>query len=203
MKLHYSPSSPFVRKVLVCAHERGLADRIELTSHATMANGELRADNPLEKVPALVLDDGTALYDSLVIAAFLAGLGEGPELIPEDAVARIAVLRRHALANGVMDAAVARVTETRRPEDKIWPGFLDRQKGKIARAVDALESEAGVMGDTVDLSTISAACALGYVDFRMGDLDWRDGHPGLATWYDAFARRPSMVGTRPRNPPAS
>lgn len=203
MKLHYSPSSPFVRKALVCAHERGLADRIELTSPATMFNGELRADNPLEKVPTLVLDDGTALYDSFVIAAHFADLGAGPELIPEHGAGRVAVLRRHALANGMMDAAVACVMETRRPEGKIWPDFPERQKGKIARGADALESQAEAMGDTVDLSTISAACALGYVDFRMGDLDWRVGRPGLTAWYAAFSRRPSMIATEPRDPPAS
>ena len=197
MKLHNSPTSPFVRKVLIAAHERGLADQIELTGPQTMENGELRADNPLEKVPALVLDDGTALYDSLVIVSYLDGLGSGPQLIPGDHAARTTVLRRHALADGIMEAGVASVMETRRPDDKIWSDAINRQRGKIQRAIDALEGEIEAMGDVVDLSTISTGAALGYVDFRLGDLGWRDGHPKLAAWYEAFAKRPSMVGTTP------
>jgi glutathione S-transferase len=197
MKLHNSPTSPFVRKVLIAAHERGLADQIELTGPQTMENGELRAYNPLEKVPALVLDDGTALYDSLVIVSYLDGLGSGPQLIPGDHAARTTVLRRHALADGIMEAGVASVMETRRPDDKIWSDAINRQRGKIQRAIDALEGEIEAMGDAVDLSTISTGAALGYVDFRLGDLGWRDGHPKLAAWYEAFAKRPSMVGTTP------
>ncbi len=197
MKLHNSPTSPFVRKVLIAAHERGLADQIELTGPQTMENGELRAENPLEKVPALVLDDGTALYDSLVIVSYLDGLGSGPQLIPGDHAARTTVLRRHALADGIMEAGVASVMETRRPDDKIWSDAINRQRGKIQRAIDALEGEIEAMGDAVDLSTISTGAALGYVDFRLGDLGWRDGHPKLAAWYEPFAKRPSMVGTTP------
>lgn len=197
MKLHFSPTSPFVRKVMVAAHEKGLADRIELTSPETMNTGELRADNPLEKVPCLVDDDGRALYDSHVIVDYLDAIGSGPVLTPSEPKARIAVLLRHALADGLMDAAVAGVGEMRRPENLKWADNLERQRGKVTRALDALESEAGSMGDTLDLGTLSVGCALGYVDFRYGDLNWREGRPKLAAWYEAFARRPSMVKTAP------
>lgn len=197
MKLHYSPTSPFVRKVLVAAHEKGLADRIELTSVDTMANGELRKDNPLEKVPCLVVDDGRAIYDSHVIVDYLDSIAKGPALTPSEPKARIAVLLRHALADGLMDAAVAGIGEQRRPEALRWDDSLERQKGKMARALDALEAQAGSLGDGIDLATISIGCALGYTDFRYGAMDWRKGRPKLAAWYERFAKRPSMTGTMP------
>jgi len=200
MKLHFSPTSPFVRKVMVAAHEKGLADRIELTSPETMTTGELRADNPLEKVPCLVDDDGRALYDSHVIVDYLDSIGSGPALTPAEPRARVAVLLRHALADGLMDSAVAGVGEMRRPEGLMWPDNLKRQKGKVTRALDAMEAQADGMGDTLDLGTLSVGCALGYVDFRYGDLKWREGRPKLAAWYEAFAKRPSMAKTAP--PPA-
>ena len=194
MKLHYSPTSPFVRKVLVVAHERGMAECIELTS----TSGELLSDNPLEKVPALALDDGRTLFDSFVIVEWLNSQGAGPNLIPADAEKRTNVLRRHALADGIMEAAVSSVMERRRPEDKQWDGFLKRQRGKIERAIATLDS--GTMGETVDLSTISVGVALGYVEFRLAGLDWRSGHGPLADWFDTFSRRPSMASTAPQDP---
>lgn len=200
MKLHFSPTSPFVRKVMVAAHEKGLADRIDLTSPETMTTGELRADNPLEKVPCLVDDEGRALYDSHVIVDYLDSIGSGPVLTPTEPKARVAVLLRHALADGLMDSAVAGVGEMRRPEGLLWSDNLKRQKGKIERALDALEGQADAMGDTLDLGTLSVGCALGYIDFRYGDMNWRNGRPRLAAWYEAFAKRPSMARTAP--PPA-
>ena len=200
MKLHYSPTSPFVRKVLVAAHEKGLADRIDLTSPETMTTGELRADNPLEKVPCLIDDDGRALYDSHVIVDYLDSIGSGPVLTPAEPKARVAVLLRHALADGLMDSAVAGVGEMRRPEGLLWSDNLKRQKGKIERALDALETQAQAMGETLDLGTLSVGCALGYVDFRYGDMNWRETRPRLAAWYEAFSRRPSMVKTAPPQP---
>jgi glutathione S-transferase len=194
MKLHYSQTSPFVRKVMIAAHEKGLADRIEFVS------GDLTDDNPLEKVPALVTDKGEALYDSLVICDHLDSQGGGPELIPGDPVKRSTVLRRHALADGIMEAALACVMETRRPDDKQWADLVTRQRGKISRALDVLEAEAKALGDTVDLSTISVGAALGYVDVRLGDLNWRDGRSKHAKWYESFANRPSMAGTAPADP---
>ncbi len=197
MKLHYAQTSPFVRKVMIAAHEKDLADKIELVETNAAVSEELIADNPLQKVPALVTDQGQALYDSLVICDHLDAQAGGPELIPADPAQRSAVLCRHALADGMMEAALACVMETRRPEDKQWRGQIERQQGKVSRGLDALEAEADTFGDTIDVSTIATGTALGYIDFRLGDMNWRDGRPKLTAWYEAFANRPSMAGTRP------
>ncbi len=199
MKLYFSATSPFVRKVMVAAHERGVADRIDLADPQAAA-GSLRADNPLEKVPTLVLDDGRRLFDSFVIVEWLDSCGSGPNLIPAGARERSEVLRRHALADGIMEAAVLSVMERRRPAEKQWDGFLAHQRGKIERAVAGLDREAGALAGTVDLSTIAVGAALGYVTFRLADLDWKTGHGGLADWHAAFSLRPSMTATEPRDP---
>ena len=192
MKLHFSATSPFVRKVMICAHEKGIADAIEIAPE-----GDITATNPLSKVPALVTDDGAALFDSLVICHYLDNIDGNPTLIPADAKLCTGVLCRHALADGIMEAAVASVVETRRPADKQWTEFLDKQRGKIDRAIDVLEAQADGFGDTVDLGTIAAAAALGYLDFRMGDIGWRRTHPRLARWHEEFSTRSSMQKTAP------
>ena len=193
MKLNFSKTSPFVRKVMVCAHEKGLADNIELIDELE----DLSATNPLSKVPALITDDGKAIYDSLVICFYLDGLSPAPVLIPADTNARVAVLTSHALSNGVMDAAVATVMEVRRPEDKQWDDFKASQCGKIERALDGLENDVSGYADTVDLSTISVGAMLGYLDLRMAELGWRKRCAGLAEWYEGFSARPSMQATDP------
>jgi len=198
MKLFYSPTSPFARKALVAAHERGIADQVELEQVTLQGHPDLKTSNPLEKVPALVLDDGTAIYDSIVIVSHFDGLGSGPRLIPDDQAQRTAILLRHALADGIMEAAVAAVTETRRPEDKIWSDFLEKQKSKITRGLDALDGETAAMGEAVDVANLSVVCALDYVDFRLGDMGWRAGRDALAAWHESFGGRPSLIGTRPQ-----
>lgn len=200
MKLYFSATSPFVRKVMVAAHERGVAHRIELTGPQAAAPGSLRSDNPLEKVPTLVLDDGRRLFDSFVIVEWLNSCGSGPNLIPADARERSDVLRRHALADGIMEAAVSSVMERRRPEERQWDGFLAHQRGKIERAIASLDREADAFAGTVDLSTIAAGAALGYVGFRLADLDWKTGHGALVRWFAEFSQRPSMISTEPRDP---
>ena len=192
MKLHFSQTSPFVRKVMICAHEKGIADQLELIEGGAVAD-----TNPLAKVPALIADDGEAIFDSLVICDYLDALGSGPALIPADRTARNLVLRRHALADGVMEAAVASVTEARRPEDKRWDQALAKQHSKIELALVVLERQAANFGDSVDLGTISVGAALGYLDLRMPDLGWRESHPKLAAWYQAFATSASMQQTKP------
>ncbi|MEM7124166.1 MAG: glutathione S-transferase N-terminal domain-containing protein [Pseudomonadota bacterium] len=198
MKLYFSQTSPFVRKVVIAAQEKGLAGEVAYVDAADMDG--LAGDNPLEKVPALVTDDGQALYDSMVICDYLDSRGSGPELIPADPTARSTVLCRHALADGIMEAGLASVMEGRRPEDKQWSDWTTRQEGKITRALDRLESEAAELGEAVDLSTIAVGAALGYVDFRLGHLNWRDSRPNLAAWFEAFSKRPSMAGTVPSDP---
>ena len=193
MQLIFSKTSPFVRKVMVCAHEKGLADRIELIDE----NANLSATNPLSKVPALITDDALAIYDSLVICVYLDDLSDTPVLIPTEKCARMDVLISHALSNGVMDAAVAGVMESRRPENKQWEDFKAKQLGKIERALGVFEKQCTDIAEVIDLSTISLGAMLGYLDLRMTDLDWRARCPSLARWYQEFSKRPSMLATDP------
>ncbi len=198
MKLRYSPTSPYVRKVLVAAIETGLDKRIELvtTSTSDPASGLIN-DNPLGKVPALQLDDGSSLYDSPVICEYLDSLHSGPKLIPASGPQRWTVLRRQALADGFMDAAVLRRSEFVRPEGEKSPAFLALQRQKMVSAADALEKEAASLGTAIDIGVIGIACALGYADLRHAADEWRKGRPALAKWYEGFAKRPSMQRTAP------
>ena len=201
MKLYHSPASPFVRKALVAAHELGLAERIEIVGVAmTPVSGvdALNAENPLGKIPALVLEDGTTLYDSPVICEYLDTRHDGPRLFPSAGPERWTALRRQALADGLLDAAILCRYETfLRPAERQWADWIDGQRGKFRRALDALEGEAESFGDTVDIGTVATACAADYLDFRSLDDGWRDGRPRLATWLEGFAERPSMRATRP------
>ena len=160
MKLRYSPTSPYVRKVAVAAIEAGLDGRIErIETDVWDPATDIAEDNPLGKVPALVTDEGTVLCDSPTICDYLDSLHDGPRLVPAEGPGRWQVLNLHALASGIMDAAVARVVEVRaRPEALRFDGWLQRQTLKIARALDALEGRAAAgsldvvsIGDTGSL----------------------------------------------------
>ena len=199
MKLYYNSASPYVRKVRVLALETGLMGDIELakvTITPTDPDANLCSDNPIGKIPALVRDDGGALYDSRVICEYLDDLHSGARMFPENGEARWTAVRRQALADGILDAAVGTRYETfLRPQALRWPDWVDGQMGKVRRSLDVLETEA--LADTVDIGTISVACALGYLDFRYPDEGWRDSRPKLAVWYETFAARPSMAETGP------
>lgn len=197
MKLYMIPTSPYVRKARVVAIESGMADRVENIETPLQGDGlELHDANPIGKVPTLVLDDGTVLYDSPVICEYLDTLGEGG-LIPASGPERWTALRRQGTADGILDCAVARRYESQRPEELKWEPFDTRQKTKIARALDALEAEAaaGTLGGAVTVGHIAIACALSYLDLRFAADDWRAGRPKLAAFYAAFRKRPSMVAT--------
>lgn len=203
MKLRYSPASPYVRKCLVLAHEAGLAGRVELvpTVTADPASG-LAHDNPLGKIPALATDDGQILFDSPVICEYLDSLKGGGTFLPPAGPARWTTLRRQALADGILDASLLRRYESLRPADEQSPGWHDKQKSVVARALDALEAEAERLGDPAgptDIGRIAIACALGYLDFRFAADAWREGRPKLSRWYEGFARRPSMAATVPKD----
>lgn len=211
MKLRYSQTSPYVRKVVVCAAEMGLGERIERTPSGPQNADELRQDNPLGKVPALVTDAGEALYDSPVICEYLDSLHDGEALFPAAGEARWRALRLQALGDGVLDAALLIVMEGRRPEEsERSPGFIEFQKRKIGDALDALEGDVGELGGgelgggdpgaAFDIGAITVGCALGYLDFRLGDDGWRTGRPGLAAWYEEIAKRSSMVASVPSDP---
>ncbi len=199
LKLRFAPTSPYVRKAMVLAHETGQIEDLELVPTDVWSAGtDIQADNPLGKVPALVTPDGT-LCDSPLVCEYLDSRHGGRRLIPESGPARWRVLRIAALADGVLDAAVGTVIETlRRPPEKVWQGNVERQAGKIAAALDALEAEAAAFEEPFDLGQITVACALGYLDFRLAELDWRSGRPTLAAWYETAAKRPSMTATEPR-----
>lgn len=196
MQLIYSPTSPFVRKVLICAHELGLNTRLtRLPADPWKQPPELLALNPLSKVPALLTDDGQALYDSPVICEYLDSLAGGV-LYPAGA-ARWTALRLQALADGMLDAAVLRRMESQRPAAQQSADWLELQRQAVARGVDAFEAEAAWLDGPLDIGQIAAACALGYLDFRFAHEDWRAAHPRLATWHAGFSQRPAYALTTP------
>jgi glutathione S-transferase len=201
MRLDYSATSPYVRKVTVTACETGLDARIErVATNAWDPDAAFLALNPLSKVPTLLMDDGHPLYDSPVICEYLDSLHEGRKLFPPAGPERWAALRQQALADGIMDAGVAAVVErTRRPESFRWPAFIDQELAVIGRALDVFEEEALSFEDAITIGQIAAGCALGYLDFRFSHFDWRDGRPALATWFQGFSARPSMASTTPRD----
>jgi glutathione S-transferase len=201
MQLHHNAASPFVRKVMAVAIETGLADRIEPVKRLpspVAPVAELNADNPLGKIPCLVTDDGIALYDSRVICEYLDSLHDGQKMFPGAGAARWTALRRQALADGVMEAGVLTRYETfLRPQAARWDDWIENQKQKFRRGLDALEREAARL-DVVDIGTLAIACALGYLDFRFADEGWRAGRPQLAAWLEQFAKRPSIATTGPQ-----
>lgn len=200
MKLYYSQKSPFVRKALVVASEAGIADKLELVDYSTTTpvNPDTSNANPLRKIPALELDDGTILFDSPVVCEYLdTELGNG-SLFPRELPARWIALRFQALADGLMDAAVLmRYEIILRPENLRWDDWVTGQAIKIDGALADMESHAASFGERVDIGTISVACAVAYMDFRFKDKDWRTTCPKLAAWYDTFGKRPSMQATQP------
>ncbi len=201
MKLRYSPTSPYVRKVSVVAIETGLDARIEhIPTDVRAPNGELYRDNPLGKVPALITEGGELLYDSPVICEYLDSLHDGLKLFPPPGGPRWTALRRQALADGVMDAGVLVRMETLRPEDEKSASWISRQQDKATRGLDALEDEARALGSACTIGHIAIGCALGFLDFRLPELDWRQGRPELARWNERFSTRASMTATVPRDP---
>jgi len=202
MKLYSSPASPFVRKVVIAISELGLGSRIQeqpASVSPVTPNEEVARDNPLTKIPTLVLDDGSALFDSAVICEYLDHLSGTPRLFPPPGPARWTVLRRQALADGLMDAAVLlRYEQALRPEALRWPEWMEGQKLKMSRALDAMEAEANSLGAGFDIGHISFACALGYLDLRYDHLQWRNGRPALAAWFAGVSERPSLVASMPK-----
>ncbi|MEI9982319.1 MAG: glutathione S-transferase N-terminal domain-containing protein [Aliidongia sp.] len=201
MKLLYSQTSPFVRKVMVLAHETGLVDRLELVPvnvAPVTPNDLVAAENPLVKVPTLVPDDGESLFDSAVIVEYLDSLHGGTPLVPRAGAARWSALQRQAAADGLLDAAVlVRYELVLRPEEKRWPDWIGGQMRKIRGTLDSFEADAATLGRETTIGEIAVACALAYLDFRYPEENWRAGRPGLAAFYARFADRPSMQATLP------
>lgn len=199
MKLRFSATSPYVRKVMATAYETGLESRIERVPAAVWApDTDIAKHNPLGKVPALITSEGEVLYDSPVICEYLDSLHKGPKLFPAAGTARWKTLKLQALADGILDAAILRRLEGQRPPAQRSQAWLARQTASVKRGMDALETEAARWGDALTIGQIAAGCACGYLDFRFGQEDWRPGRPRLAAWYQHFAERPSMQATAPR-----
>ena len=202
MKLHWSPRSPFVRKVMVVVHELGLADRVtcvRTVAATTKPHADLMQDNPLSKIPTLVLDDGTVIYDSPVICEYFDTLGEledAPKLFPADPKARLIALRRQALGDGFLDMLVLLRDERMRTH----PSDVHKASATVRKAavLNSLDREADSLAATpFGIGHVAIGCALSYLDFRYADEDWRKGHPRIASWHAAFAARPSVRATEP------
>lgn len=210
LTLRSSPASPFVRKIRIAANLLGLEHEIAVEIADTMDPADsVRQQNPLGKIPALVLEDGMVLFDSRVILEYLDHRAGGGRIIPKDADARFAALRLQALADGLMDASILLVYEGRwRPAERHEPKWIDLQAGKVARALAALEAGMapgtpmpGIGYDGLDapptIGQIALACALGYRDFRFAGT-WRSDHPRLVAWLDNFAAQvPAFAATKP------
>lgn len=197
LKLRSSPPSPFGRKVKMSAIVLGLMERIEIVATDTTAPDDaIRALNPLGKIPTLELEDGSTLFDSRVIVEYLDMLAGGERLIPAQFEARFAALRGQSLADGIMDAAILQIYETRfRDEGERSARWVENQAGKVARALEALEAGPPPADPRID--AIATACALGYLDLRFGD-GWRTAHPRLTDWHAAFcAAVPAYDKTAP------
>ncbi|MBF9033271.1 glutathione S-transferase [Rhodobacterales bacterium HKCCE2091] len=199
MKLHWSPRSPFVRKVMIVLHEKGLVDRVELVRSvvvlAAPANPDVLVDNPLGKIPALVPDEGPALFDSRVICEYLDGIAPEPAMIPADFDGRIRCLRWQALADGLTDILVLWRNEVA-GGDYANPKICGSYETKALATVARLDAEVPDLAATpFGLGHAAAVCALGQLDFRYGGSGWREAHPALARWYDEMGSRPSVAAT--------
>jgi glutathione S-transferase len=199
MILRFSPSSPFVRKVRIAASLLGFDSEVKLERADTMdPNDAVRKINPLGKIPVLVLEDGSAIYDSRVILDYLDERAGGGKIVPRDAKRRLEALRLQALCDGILDASILIIYEGRyRKPEAHEPKWLELQAGKISRALAVLEAESPTLDPMPHVGQIALACALGYRDFRFGG-DWRSGHPRLVGWLERFAAQiPAFAATNP------
>lgn len=202
MKLLFAPTSPFVRKVMVCAHLTGLVDKIQLlasAAHPVVRDPRIAAHNPLAKVPTLILEDGQALYDSRVICEYLDHRAGTQEIFPAAGADRWTALGRQALGDGVLDAALlARYELTARPAELMWPTWREALLTKVSAGLASIDSIASDLAlDRPTIGEITIGCALGYLDFRFPELNWRAQSASAARWNEAFQRLPAMQATRP------
>jgi glutathione S-transferase len=199
IELFYAPTSPFVRKVMACAIELGIADRIvklPSAAHPLKRDERIARFNPLAQVPAAKLADGTLLFDSRVICEYLDDLGQGT-LFPRGPE-RWQVLTEQSLGDGLLDAALlTRYENTCRSDEIRSAEWIDGQMTKIAAALDEMESTVAVFGARISIGSLTIACALGYLDFRFASFDWRTSRPALSDWFAVMSQRPSLQETLP------
>jgi glutathione S-transferase len=201
LKLHWSPRSPFVRKVMVVIHETGLIDNIALVrTVAAMStpNEMLMVDNPLSKIPTLVLDNGKSLFDSAVICEYLDSLHNAPSIFPKNGDSRWQALRWQALGDGLMDLLILWRNELERMASQQLESLLQAFDVKLQAVLEVLARETEELTSApFGIGHASIGCALGYLDFRFVDIDWRAEFPVLAEWYEHMKQRPSMSLTSP------
>jgi len=198
MILRSSPPSPFGRKVKLALAVLGLESEVTIEkADPTDASDSLRRQNPLGKIPALIIEDGTVLYDSPVILEYLDMRAGGGKIIPKDKDPRIKALTLQALCDGILDAGILLVYEGRwRPPEMAVAKWLDHQRGKVERAMAVLEASPPALDAIPNVGQITLACVLGYGDLRF-EGKWREGHPKLVKWLDAFAAQvPAFEKTR-------
>jgi glutathione S-transferase len=200
MKLYYSPSSPYARKVRALALETRLDKKIEMVNVAltpVAPNADVDKHNPIGKIPALSVK-GMDLFDSPVICEYLDSQHKGRKLFPRKGRDRWVALRQQAMADGLLDAALlTRYEGALRPEDKRWSEWSQGQTKKMNGVLDQLEAEAKSLRGKLNIGTISVICALGYLDLRFADLGWRDKRPKLAKWFQQTSKLPSIKATAP------
>jgi glutathione S-transferase len=198
MILRSSPPSPFGRKIKLAMSILGLDSQVTIEkADPTDASDSIRKQNPLGKIPALIVEDGGVLYDSPVILEYLDHRAGGGRILPQEANARFAALTLQALCDGILDACILLVYEGRwRPAEKHEQKWIDHQTGKVSRAFSALEAAPPAIDSIPNVGAITLACALGYQDLRFGGK-WRDSYPRLLKWHDDFAARiPAFAATR-------
>lgn len=201
MKLFITQTSPYARKVRVVLAEKHIECELVVVESLAAPDSPVIEHNPLGKVPTLVLDDGTSLYDSVVIVDYLDHKTPVSRLIPQDNNHRALVRRWEGLADGVTDAAIAAVMEKRRAQEKQDAAIIERQMLKVTRGLKRMSEDMGdakwAAGDRFTLADIAAACALAYVELRMPELGWRDSYPNLGQLYEQMLARPSFRDSAP------
>ncbi|MHA6692501.1 glutathione S-transferase [Devosia sp. A449] len=201
MDLFYAITSPYVRKVMICAHELGVAGQLKLlpaAPHPVNRDATIQPVNPLGKIPAARTDDGLFLFDSRVICEYLDARFNGT-IFPKTGAERWQALTRQALADGLLDAALLhRYEMVGRPANLQWEEWRAGQHSKVVDALISMDEQVGEFGATFDIGTITFAAALGYLDFRFADFDWRKDHPRLRDWFAKISDRPSVSVTVPK-----
>lgn len=198
MRLRASPTSPYARKVQAVLIETGLDKKVEtVATDPWAADTDLPNHNPLGRVPTLIMADGTSLYDSRTICEVLDSLHDGARLYPAAGPERTKALRLLALGDGMCDTLINKVVDTRRPKELQSADWQARQVATLRRCLDHLETNIDELEGPVTIGTLAVSVALGYIDLRGTDLNWRDNHPKLAVWQAGMEQRPSIDRTRP------
>lgn len=199
MKIHWSSRSPFVRKAMIAAYESGVADKLEripAVVSLSRPNAEVMRDNPSGMIPTLVRDDGSILFDSLVICEYFDSLALEPKLFPKSGEERWTALKRHALGDNMLDSLLLRRSETMKPEARQTPEWLTTFALKLRNFVDTVETEADALSQTpFNIGHLAIGVALAYADFRFAHTRWREGHPKADAWMQTFLQRESVVNT--------